>query len=283
MIKEFAVEPTAITRSFLDFSYIVEKFGIWEGRVISEFPKTWKRQVYEAAKAQHSGTKQYLQIEDKLRRLPKGVLLSLARPGAEGEWLSVVLAEHGRNAFHAMITSNPSDNPCVVAIDDFTGDHPLLDITREKIIARTPEGITQACAFLLRTAKHVKLVDPYFDFSKKEYRGPFEAFLLQLKPNTILEIFCGNGVAKTELLRQAQLHIPRVLPPQIKIRLISWAVEPMHNRFVLTNFGGMKFGVGLNAAKEGKVQEDEASLLVPGVWQTRWAQYVGGDLIGEWG
>ena len=46
MLKEFALEPEALA-SWESFRYLIEKFGVSKGRVISRFPKQWKRLVYE--------------------------------------------------------------------------------------------------------------------------------------------------------------------------------------------------------------------------------------------
>ena len=43
MIKEFALDPEVLAVSFRDFSYFIEKFGVAQGRVISRFPKDWKK------------------------------------------------------------------------------------------------------------------------------------------------------------------------------------------------------------------------------------------------
>jgi hypothetical protein len=53
MFKEFAVDPGAIVRSDRDLVYVLEKFGMHQGRTISEFPARWKRLAYEAAHRRH--------------------------------------------------------------------------------------------------------------------------------------------------------------------------------------------------------------------------------------
>src|SRR5690606_977065 len=50
MIHEFAVDPEALT-GWQNFRYVVEKFGIPQGRLISRFPKEWKSLVYDACAA----------------------------------------------------------------------------------------------------------------------------------------------------------------------------------------------------------------------------------------
>lgn len=284
MIKEFAVEPEAIVSSYREFSYVIEKFGICEGRVISEFPKKWRRMVYEAAIARHRGTTEQSKIEERLRRLPPGVLINLARPSGDGQegWLARALQEHERLPFDYILASRTVEHAVIVPIEQFDGEHSCLQITREMSIQREPNLMADACDFLLRTAQHVKLVDPHFDFSHDRFVQPFCAFVQRLKPGTLVEIYRDSEVASAELARRANRLLPACLPAGVTVRLIVWTAEPMHNRFLMTNLGGVRFGVGLDAAGPDSAQEDEVSLMVPAVWQSRWALYSGGESVGEW-
>jgi hypothetical protein len=49
MMYEYAVEPQAIGTNWQTFRYVIEKFGFDKGRLISEFPKHWFRDVYHAS------------------------------------------------------------------------------------------------------------------------------------------------------------------------------------------------------------------------------------------
>ena len=46
MLYEFAVEPSCLD-SWQTFRYLIEKFGVSHGRLISRFPKDWIRKVME--------------------------------------------------------------------------------------------------------------------------------------------------------------------------------------------------------------------------------------------
>lgn len=285
MIKEFAVDPAAIVSSYQRFSYVLEKFGIWEGRVISAFPSNWKRVVYETAQSTHadSGGVELKRIEERLKTLPKGILMAMSRPGARGEWLEQVLNEHKRQPFDFILSLADSEVPEVVAIDAFDGNHPCLAHTREQIIKREPAVMASACDLLLKTASHVKMVDPYFDLTHSRFREPFVQFIQRLRPGTLIEIFRNSEVAFAALRDRANRHLPKSLPQGITVRLIVRPDdEPMHNRFLMTNHGGVRFGVGLDAAEEGAVKEDEVSLMLADVWRARWLQYANGDVVGEW-
>lgn len=285
MIKEFAVEPEAIVSSFKDFIYVVEKFGICEGRVISRFPKTWKRLVYEAAQARHQGKVEGKKIEERLRRLPDEILIAMSRPAGTGDWIDVALAEHQRQPFDYLITNAPQEVAEAVPVESLDGEHPCLRITRELSISREPEAMASACAFLLKTAKVIKIIDPHLDFSHHRYREPFNAFMKHVRAGTQIEIYRGirdDGPTREFLRQKAEQFLQTALPIGVHARIFLLPAGTMHNRFLLTDLGGIKFGVGLDAAGDNAAPEDELSLMVPGVWQSRWARYSGGELLGEW-
>ncbi|MBN9698681.1 MAG: hypothetical protein J0L85_23085 [Zoogloea sp.] len=285
MIKEFAVEPKAIVGSYRDFSYVIEKFGVCEGRVISRFPKTWKRLVYEAAQARHRGTVEGRRIEERLNRLPDEVLIAMSRPAGNGEWIEVAIAEHQRQPFDYLLTNARQGFAEAVPVENLDGEHPCLQITREISIPREPEAMASACAFLLKTAKVIKLIDPHLDFSKSRFREPFKAFMKHVRAGTQIEIYRGidDGGPSPEFLRQnAERFLQTALPAGVHARILLLPAETMHNRFLLTDLGGIKFGVGLDAAGDNAAPEDELSLMVPDVWQSRRGHYSGGELLGEW-
>ncbi len=285
MIREFAVEPEAIVSSYRDFSYVVEKFGVCEGRVISRFPKTWKRLVYEAAQARHQGKVEGKKIEERLRGLSDEVLIAMSRPAGTGGWIEIALAEHQRQPFDYLITNAPQGIAEAVPVETLDGEHPCLQITREISIPRESEAMASACAFLLKTAKVIKIIDPHLDFSKSRFREPFKAFMKHVRAGTQIEIYRGidDGGPAREFMRQnAEQFLPNALPAGVNARIRLLPAGSMHNRFLLTDLGGIKFGVGLDAAGHNTAPEDELSLMVPDVWQARWCQYSGGELLGEW-
>lgn len=107
MFKEIAVEPAAVAVSDLQFRYIVEKFGIAEGRLIAAFPSKWKRFVYEAAQAKLRGTAELSKIEVRLRGLTDDFFYFQGRPGdgCSQNWLEAAMIEHERAPFDAIIAA----------------------------------------------------------------------------------------------------------------------------------------------------------------------------------
>ena len=53
--------------------------------------------------------------------------------------------------------------------------------------------------------------------------------------------------------------------------------EQLHNRYILTDLGGVTFGTGLDEGDEGET--DDITLMDRGQYELRWSQYVPGPLV----
>ena len=51
MLSEYAVEPAAIGADWKTFLFLIEKFGVDKGRLISRLPNKWEKKVIQEAKA----------------------------------------------------------------------------------------------------------------------------------------------------------------------------------------------------------------------------------------
>ena len=67
-----------------------------------------------------------------------------------------------------------------------------------------------------------------------------------------------------------------------KVRLFLRPQAAMHNRFVLSNLGGVSFGTGLDEDFGGERVDDLVAILEQGPWRTEWDRYNGDDPVGEW-
>ncbi|KMJ52762.1 hypothetical protein ACG97_11885 [Vogesella sp. EB] len=285
MIKEFAVEPAAIVESALRFQYVIEKFGISEGRVISEFPAKWKKLVYEAAQQEHHGKTELTKILEKIKHLPKNALISLARPAGTGDWLDIVKAEHQRQPFDWVLTKSPEEIGQAVHLDAWDAGHPSLQNQRQERIARTAEEMARVCRPLLRVAKHVKLVDPHFDLNNLRYREPLARFIECLPENACIDIFVAGLMldgTRDHLLNGANRFLPQRLHRGMQVKLWGHAKGRMHNRYVLSQLGGLFFGVGLDMAVGDATPMDEVTLLEERIRVELWSEYADGELIGTW-
>ncbi|WP_313569627.1 hypothetical protein [Comamonas terrigena] len=285
MFKEIAVDPNAVAKSFRDLTYVVEKFGIPEGRLIARFPKQWRRMAYQAAEVQHRGTVELSRIQERLRRMNESAFIARHRPGdgCEADWLGSAVTEHGRLPFDGIIASVQRPEPFVVDLEQLDGNHPLLEPSRQKHVARVAADMADACGPLLTHARHVKLVDPHFDAGAPRFRNPFEAFLGKLPPGAQIDVFRGEGVdLATAVDRMDRVLLHRDMRG-CRVRLFLRPQESMHNRFVLSELGGVSFGIGLDEDFGGDRPDDLVMLLEQGPWQVEWNRHTGDNPIRVWG
>ncbi|RYH71167.1 MAG: hypothetical protein EON54_00290 [Alcaligenaceae bacterium] len=284
MFKEFAVEPDAITGSYRDFAYVVEKFGVPEGRWISRFPKTWKALVYESAKAKLGGTKELTKIEERLRRIGDQILLASGRFPTDNKalWIESAVAEHKLRPFDAIVATLGRDDPNVVALADLDGDHPCLAPNRQWTVARTAQHMAACCMPLLVSSRHIKLVDPHFDLTALRFRRPLAEFLAGLRPGATVDLFRGDNLPPAFAIQQFGERLTGIHPKGVRVRLFLRPQAPMHNRFVLTERGGLTFLTGLDDANGGPKTHDEVIVLEGENWDSQWLLYSGDDAVHVW-
>jgi len=109
MINEYTLEPSLLS-NWKDFRYFVENFGVSYGRLISRYPKQWKRLVYESLS--HCGDVERKKIVEALARIDDKLLPRINDGDNQKVWLLNAEAEHGRRPFHAIIAhEKPNANP----------------------------------------------------------------------------------------------------------------------------------------------------------------------------
>src|SRR2546425_4337296 len=107
MLKEYALQPELLS-SWPVFRYLSDKFGYGRGRVIAEYPKKWRKMVYESLGNCKPMEKK--RIEAGLIKL-RSALYPRPWPYKWDEdkgWLDNAIAEHAKRPFCAIIAQ---DNP----------------------------------------------------------------------------------------------------------------------------------------------------------------------------
>ncbi|WP_421557172.1 hypothetical protein [Pseudomonas canadensis] len=274
MFKEIAIDPAAVSTSYRDFSYIIEKFGIHEGRLIAAFPSKWKALVYAAAQQRLRGTLELSRLEIRLNSLGESVFYARGRSGegCKTNWLAAAIAEHQRLPFDAIIASEPAGPPVVVA-EELDGQHVCLLPNRQWSIQREAGVMGLLCAPLLASAKHIKLIDPYFDPGQPRFQRPFREFLKYVRAGAKIDIFRGDDQGEQYISQRIEQAAQGLLADGVKVRLFLRPQGEMHNRFVLTELGGVYFQTGLDDRDGGIRRTDDAGLLDPDIWAERWGQY----------
>jgi hypothetical protein len=280
MLKEFALEPDMLG-TWENFRYFIEKFGVGQGRLISQFPKNWRRLVYEAAQ-RSSRDVELKRIEERLSELDDRVLLRRGRPGGDASkgWLDRAIVEHAREPFAAIIAAeNPNSNPAVMLNVDVHADHPTFRAQPQTIIQRTATDIVGCADCLLQYGRTIKWVDYVFDPGKPRWQRPLSkaiSILVSRATAVRLEIHreCSNDIQRTNLKQSFNGYAQTLSLGEVELVLCLHPERTMHDRYVLVEFGGLSIGHGLDDNEDGGgTPEANVSLLQDEVFDARWAQF----------
>lgn len=285
LIHEYALEP-ALLNTWETFRFFESHFGIETGRLISRYPKKWKSMVYDSIGGCSPVTKK--RIEEALTRIdPRMMPRKSTGYDYNKSWLANACTEHKAKPFHAVIArENPTQDKCVLPFDDVEAAHPLWVANRALVVVRTPEAMAAAVAPLLQLSREICFIDPYFDPNAPRYRNAFTAFINaavgegRTAALQCIEVHASDKLSADYFFPPFMKYLSSVVPDTVKLKLVQWKQrsqgEKLHNRFILTDIGGVNFGTGLDAMDQGEGgQTDEVGVLTADVYRKRYAQYVG--------
>lgn len=279
MLYEFALDPCVLS-NFYNVRYFLEKFGVQHGRLISRFPKKWKRMVFESCKT--CGDIEQKRIEESLINAD-GKFISLNREyDSNIPWLENSEKQHTLKPFHAIISgSNPRDIAVVLIADELTETTTLWNVPREKVVPRRAADLAMNVQPLLQIATEVLFIDPHFDPTKYQYRNTLEYFVRVMSTNngiTRIEYHLKVDAKKPERVyfqNACSKHIPNILPAGIEVTFKRWRQleggETLHARYILTDKGGVRVEHGLDEGEDGEYTD--VSLLDIPVYQQHWKNY----------
>lgn len=282
MIHEFALEPELVAtwRSIAEMRYYRECFAQGRGRVVSQYPKSWKKRVWQAFRSANDIERK--RFEEFLARLSERLVRREGLWNEDVEWLPNAEMEHARVPFRAIVArSNPREHAAVLQAADLSEESPAWAVERGRAVQRTPEDLAGALAPMLRSCGELIFVDPNFGPENARHRRPLEAILrtlAELRPGALpARIEVQTKVISTaEFFRdETRLRMPRLIPAGLRVRFIRLSEKPggekLHNRYVLTDLGGVMLGTGLDDGSSG--QSDDINLLDPAQFEFRWRQY----------
>ena len=293
MLFEYAVEPELVATwaDPLTGRYFIDRFGIGSPRLISRYPKRWKRRVWDAWEAIEIGNgreadRQRRRMETLIQRLSS---VMVERPGAvwdpDRSWVENAVAQ--RVPFRAVLTrQNPTGDPKILVADDLDESTSRWAAPHGRTVPRRAEAIAEAVGSMLRIATNMIFVDPYFAPHRTRFvrviaacigagckgraSGPARVgiFSSDREENGT----CGHFEA------ECRERLPREFPADQEVMIRRLGERPggerLHNRYILTELGAVGFGVGLDEDR-GADATDDLSLLAGDQYHRRWAQYAG--------
>lgn len=292
MLHEYALEPSLLN-NWSDFRFFVSQFGFDRGRLISRFPKKWKRLVYESL----GGCKEIerARIEESLRRIDDRLVPRQATAWeTTHDWLANAEAEHANHPFWAIIAqSNQRSHSAVIVaatLDDTldldalpsADSRRLWKANRSQIIRRNASEMANAVEAFIKHADQILFVDKHFGPENSRHRIPFEEFLSRLRdrrdgkmPKTI-EVHCAYKSEASFFRNECNSRLAGIVPKDLRMQVRRWSAVDLHNRFILTDLGGVAFLEGLDHFTGAGREEDVVVLLDQDVSQQLMNNYTVG-------
>jgi hypothetical protein len=277
MLFEYAVEPRAVGSGWQNCRYLMEKFGFDRGRLISQFPKSWLRMVYDASADLQPIER--ARVTEILNRSKPNIVRFGRQYDANLDWLGNAIGQQARKPFRAIIAEeNPQGLPFIVRAEDVNEGHPLMVAPHNWEVPRVGASLAHAMAPLLRTAQTVRFVDKYFKFDDPRYKETLRESLAIISQVGGSDIRCEIHFADHATcppIREIEIRVGQwlrgVIPAGMSVVLFDWKErsggEDFHDRFLLTDKGGMTIGAGFSA--DGPHQNAQIGLLDLNVWSVK--------------
>lgn len=310
MIHEFALDPAlvALWSDRREFQRYGGKFGIGTPRIMCRVPhRHWRRLVREAFEVLVAGL-DAAKIQARRKNLESLLVASLdggtSRRSCEctAAWFELAAREHRRRAFQALLvdaaTAAQEAELPILRDAEFNEEGPPWRPPHD-VVRREPDALADALAPLLSFARVVRVVEPHFDPSKAKWRNTV-ALLVEravrrrepLEWPTVEIHTCvsrGRGMrpvegqtraeqeAKAEEVLSALNRLMPQLPAGLEVAVFCWAervgAPEFHDRFLLTDFGGLHLGKGLDADEEARGTDETITLLPREMYWTHLKRY----------
>lgn len=292
MIYEYAIEPELVVawgKDPKDCRHFYNAFGVGTPRFMAEFPgfKRWRKLFREAWSL--AGDTEQKRIEALFVRLTEKRIRRLNDEyDNRRTWLENAEEEHDRQAFHAVLSiQNPRDHAQVLPTTAFhepIDGHPLWQVASGQLsCARKAHEMAELIGPLLANCTELHFVDPYFGPESRRHRAPLAAFLDKAcrcrRRRLPLERVVIHTTARSSDIffrQECEKSLPGIIPTGLRLELRRWEKrsggEKLHNRYILTDIGGVKVDPGLDEGQDG--ESFEAILLERGLFEKNWADYV---------
>lgn len=268
MHKLFAIEPDALD-TWQETRYILEKFGFDKGALISRYPKKWLRMVYDACDKNEIGPIDKLRLEVILEGAKKNKLVKSGTSyDSDLNWLENTIGK--LTDVERIITKLDHNNDRCASMNEV--DENIFSNCRETEVRRVAKNLANAALYLLEGADKFILVDPYFQPRVQNIRV-LEA-LCQVTgkdENTWgkVDIHCSytkSGEEDPNILKvEYQKLLRAVGESRWECHIHRWEDSglkgDLHERYLITDRGGLRYGRGFFEPREYVVRETLTDVL----------------------
>ena len=282
MIYAYAIDPECVVewaKDRLACCLVNVSFGLGTPRVLFELPNTndWIAAIDEASKTAELTDGQESQLTELISVLTEAVA---RRPAgtydANVSWKDNALQALVNCGLQAIITINPGEAGTMSCADIGDDRNSLWSRPSAETPRRTVTDLGNALGPLLRHATEIHFIDPHIGFEMSRYRRPFEVYFAHLDGCLSIVLHCRVKATLQSFQNEAQKMCPQI-PTGLVIRFRRWDSiggrndEELHERYVLTDIGGVAVPPGLDSGKGSA----NFNILSAEQYRRRLSEYVG--------
>jgi hypothetical protein len=274
MLKIFAIEPKAIENPELSTQLV--NFGFDQGRLIGIVPDKWLEEIKSACSHIEQGRcKRVLSLLEELKK--RRVIQRIPSFQIQAEWIDTATSVPPE-FLQAIIVHDKAGriDSRLMDVDDFSAPDSNWTVSRSGLPFRNAEEMAENVAWFMRLAFQVKFVDPHFKDTSKHLDFLRECLRIRkdwhYKSKLSIEIHFSipkgaPGDNASDLIDRGNRRFPHLCKNTIDalrglirkgdtLLFCQWSEldesKPrLHDRFVLTEIGGVDFGGGLDTGKPG--------------------------------
>jgi hypothetical protein len=215
-------------------------------------------------------------------------------------WLENAEEENKRHGFQTILSmENPRGHDQVLsstALENLPDNHPLWHVKSQDSCDRQAQKMAELLSPLLSNCSEVHFIDPHFRHNDIRHRKPLAEFLgkvasLRHRRAPLKEIVMHtadehNKSSGALFKQECEQKLPDFIPDGLQLEIKRWKKreggEKLHNRYILTDIGGVKVDPGLDEGEAG--ESFEVILLERSSYEKQWNDYVrcpAFDLAGE--
>lgn len=276
MIHEFALDPEIVAKWDRKeiLTHISSVMGVGTPRILcaGPTPAEWRERVLKLAAGSLSEVAQarLLALVQWLTEVTSG------RPPSASTttWSDFVKHEHARVPFAGVIAQTPWETG--IHPEDVIWDRqPPWEVAPTAVVKREAAAYSELLAPMLRVARKIAIVDPYFSATNAKFVDSLDSLLTQALARRANE---AAAIAVTVLTRSdcsAVLYqkLSERIPMNLRVSFARYegSGDEPHNRYVLCELGGVMIGAGLD---ERFAATDDVSVLSRENFALRNRQYV---------
>lgn len=263
MIYEYALEPEMVAQwgSRENYRFFSREFKIGNGRLVSRYPKSWQRKVLDAFNGKTPMERKRL-VE--LLASIKTVMVkrkNIYWDDTKISWVDNASCENKRYPFHAIIDRNNQEEIIPdIAPTENTNDR--WNIRHGVAVKRSPEALCKYIYPMLSVCEWVKFIDPYLSPGRPKYVANLKLFFdilvadRPVKEPRLIEIHTRDKGQTKDFLQD---KLEKIIPLGLEAVLYQWKqktnCQKLHNRYILTDHGGISISHGLDAGGEGEIDD----------------------------